>query len=94
MKEFNLGQAVYYCHCYGESYGSKSYRWGNIRLGFITDKKYIEARNQYIYIVGTINPYDELGAIYKTLGPHLIFGYNEYHNALEKLKELCEEVDE
>lgn len=23
MKEFDLGQPVYFCHCYGEGYGKK-----------------------------------------------------------------------
>lgn len=93
MKEFNLGQAVHYCHCYGESYGDKPYRWGYVRAGFITDKKYIEAHDQYLYTIGTISPFNSTEIVYKTLGPHLIFEYNGYEGALKKVKELCEEVE-
>ena len=93
MKEFNLGQAVYYCHCYGESYGDKPYRWGRVRLGFITNKEYVEARDLYTYTVGTLDKYNPLLTNYKTLGPHLIFNYDDYEEALAKTKELCEEVD-
>lgn len=94
MKEFNLGQAVYFCHCYGEGWSNKPYRWGRVKLGFITSKEYIEARNLYIYTVGTLDDHNNLVAIYKTLGPHLIFEYNSYAEALEKVEELCAWVDE
>lgn len=94
MKEFDLGQPVYFCHCYGEGHREKPYRWGYVKLGFITKKDYVEARNQYLYIVGTLNNYDHTMVTYKTLGPHFIFDYESYEAALLKTKELCEEVDE
>jgi hypothetical protein len=94
MKEFNLGQPVYFCHCYGEGSKDKTYRWGYVKLGFITSKEYIEARDSYLYIVGTLDQYNPLIVNYKTLGTHLIFDYNNYEEALVKVKELCEEVDE
>lgn len=94
MKEFNLGQPVYFCHCYGEGYKGKSYRWGRVKLGFITKKEYVEARDLYLYTVGTLDKINILMVNYKTLGPHLIFDYDKYEGALQKVKELCEEVDE
>lgn len=94
MKEFNLGQVVYFCHCYGEGWGNKPYRWGRVKLGFITSKEYIEARNSYIYTVGTLTDRNNLVVTYKTLGPHLIFDYTGYAEALEKIGELCAEADD
>lgn len=91
---FKLGQAVHFCHCYGEGYGDKRYRWGSVKVGFITNEELIEARNQYIYTVGTVDPYHDHSVVYKTLGPHLIFEYDDYASALIKTKELCEEVDD
>jgi hypothetical protein len=93
MKEFNLGQPVYFCHCYGEGYGNKTYRWGEIKLGFITNKEYVEARDLYIYTVGTLDKYNPLMYNSKVLGQHLIFEYNNYDGAITKAKELCEGVD-
>lgn len=93
-KRFKLGQPVYFCHCYGEGYGSKPYRCGKVRVGFITKEEYIEARDQYLYTTGTVDPYNSHRVVYKTLGPHLIFEYTDYGSALTKVKELCEEVDD
>jgi hypothetical protein len=92
MKEFNLGQPVYFCHCYGEGYKDKTYRWGEVKLGFIVDKAYVEARDLWLYVVGTIDKYDSLKVNYKSLGAHLVFDYESYDAALAKTKELCEEV--
>ena len=64
MKEFNLGQPVYFCHCYGDGYKDKTYRWGYVKLGFITKKEYIEARDQYLYTVGTLDKYNSLKVNY------------------------------
>lgn len=94
VKRFKVGQAVYFCHCYGEGRGSKPYRCGKVRVGFITDEEYIEARDQYLYTTGTVDPYYEHSVVYKTLGPHLIFDYTNYNGALAKVKELCDEVDD
>jgi hypothetical protein len=94
MKEFNLGQPVYFCHCYGEGYRDKTYRWGRVKLGFIVDKTYVEARDLYLYVVGTLDKTNPLMVNYKSLGSHLIFDYNSYEEAVTKVKELCEEVDE
>ena len=94
VKRFKVGQAVYFCHCYGEGCGSKPYRWGKVRVGFITNEEFIEARNQYLYTVGTVDPYHEYSVVHKILGPHLIFEYDNFVGALAKVKELCQEVDD
>ena len=93
MKDFNLGTPVYFCHCYGEGYSGKTYRWGEVKLGFIVDKTYVEARDLYLYVVGTIDKYNSLKVNYKSLGAHLIFDYESYEEALAKTKELCEGVE-
>ena len=41
LKRFKLGQAVYFCHCYGEGYGDKPYRCGTVRVGFITNEEFL-----------------------------------------------------
>ena len=94
MKEFSLGQPVYFCHCYGDGWGEKPYRWGEVKLGFVMNKEYIEAHDQYLYTVGTLDKVNPLMYNSKVLGPHLIFDYDSYDDALAKTKELCQGVDD
>ena len=90
MKEFDLGQPVLYCLGYGES-TKNMYRWGSVEAGFIISKEYIEARNLYLYTIGTIK---DKRPHYKKLGAHYIFNIDEYESAEVMMKGLCEVYDD
>lgn len=90
---FKLGEAVYYCNCYGIGSGDK-YRYGTVDIGFITDVSAIPARQSYLYTISTVSPFDKHKVVSRCLGPGMIFEYSEIgrKEASTKVQELCEEV--
>ena len=97
--KFNLGQPVFYCDCFGHETRTKTFRYGTVRTGFIMEAEYIEARDQYLYTIGTLGILDGLDKhkVYnKLLGQHMVFEHSPagYFKAMTQVEELCEEVDD
>lgn len=96
IKRFKLGQPVFYCNCYGSDSQVKAFRYGSVEAGFIVEEEYIEARNSYLYTIGTVAAEDRKKVYTKLLGPHMIFEHSPagYLKAITQIEELCEEVDD
>lgn len=93
MKTFNIGDAVLFVNGWGLCYdNTKTFRWGELRAGFITCIEHVEARDSYLYTVSTIDEYDPLKVRTKLLGPHLIFKLSEKELAKTTLQQYCQEV--
>ena len=94
MKDFRLGEPVLFCDGWGLTMKpDKTFRWGEIRAGFISDIEEIESRNSKLYTVGTVSIlYDKVDVHTRLLGPHLIFKTDELALAKDTLKKYCEEI--
>ena len=95
-KRFKLGQPVFYCNCYGPDSQVKTFRCGSVEAGFIMEEEYIEARNSYLYTIGSMSAEDRKKVYTTLLGQHMIFEHSPagYFKAMTKVEELCEEVDD
>ena len=96
---FKPGQPVFYCDCFGHETLKKTFRWGSVQAGFIMEAEYIEARDQYLYTVGTfgrLEGLDKKKVYTKILGQHMVFEHSPagYFKAMAQVEELCEEVDD
>ena len=90
-----IEESVLFVNGYGVPTDEEHYtcRYGYVSAGFITDVEYVEARNTYLYTVGTVSPFDRYKILTKILGSHLIFDLNAAAEAELKLSEICEEPD-
>ena len=95
-KRFKLGQPVFYCNCYGTDSQVKTFRYGSVEAGFIMEEEYIEARDSYLYTVGTLSAEDRMKVHTKLLGPHMSFEHSPagYFKAIAQVEEFCEEVED
>ena len=92
MKSFKIGEPVLFCDGWGLTMNpEKTFRWGEVHAGFITDIEEIESRNSKLYTVGTVDTYDKTKVHTKLLGEHLIFKIDEMVLALAALNKYCEE---
>ena len=99
VKVFKPGQPVFYCDCFGHETRTKAFRYGTVSAGFIMETEYIEARDQYLYTIGTFGVLDSMGKnkLYtRLLGQHMVFEHSPagYFKATTQVEELCEEVDD
>lgn len=92
--KYKLGQAVLFINDYGMTYNKNYvYKWGEVLIGFVSKIEFIEARNSYIYTVGTVSSMDSEKPMYRILGEHYIFELDQEDIAVLKMKEFCEEPD-
>ena len=96
VKVFKPGQPVFYCNCYGPYTQVKTFIYGSVKAGFIMEVEYIEARDQYLYTIGTLNEEDNKKVYTKIIGQHMVFEHSlaGYFKAMVLVEELCEEVDD
>lgn len=91
-KEFKLGEPVIFCDGWGLTFKSgKTFRWGELKAGFITAIEEIESRGSKLYTVGTVDTFQKTKVHTKLVGPHLIFKLGEDALAYETLKNYCED---
>ena len=90
-----VGDSILFIYGYGvpKNFNEKIYKYGQVVAGFITDIEYVEARNSYLYSVGTLSFTDRCKIMTKIIGPHLIFDLNNLAEAELKLMTICEEPD-
>lgn len=94
MKDFKLGEPVIFCDGWGLTLNQdKTFRWGELKVGFISGIEKIESRNSVLYTVSTVRLLSDKVELHtKLLGPHLIFKTEELALARETLKNYCEEI--
>ena len=90
-----VGEPILFIYGYGvpKNFNEKIYKYGQVVAGFITDIEYVEARDSYLYSVGTLSFTDRCKIMTKIIGPHLIFDLNNLAEAELKLMTICEEPD-
>ena len=92
QSKFKVGDAVLFINGYGTTYSGKMYRWGELKLGFITQVEHIK-NDLPLYVIGHQSPLDATRPVYRTLGEHMLFTTEEKSIAIERLNDLCAEPE-